>query len=184
MDRCKHCKGPLGRHVETVQFKDPKTGRLLYHPHNFAKWQANVNGHLDSVVEWTQSARGSKEGLVTGYRYDSGKLGYLGEAVFCSMTCAAEAAAAGGRAATAGDASHARAINVNDLHAASKIDGAELRRIRQRLGLSQTAFAVALGYAGSHAVRHSIMNRLETGKRSVPDRVQLRAAILAKGMGA
>lgn len=55
--------------------------------------------------------------------------------------------------------------------------GAELRAIRERLGLSLDAWGRALGYSGAH-VRQT-MHAMESGARAVP----VRTAMLARMIG-
>ena len=118
-----------------------------------------------------------------GYKIDTGEVGHDGRGEFCGMTCAAAAAAAGDRtAAASGSGPHARGQSVTDLQTASKIDGAALRNIRERLQMSQRAFAIALGYTGSTIARSVMVSRMENGQRNVPERVQLRAAMLDRGL--
>lgn len=169
MTACKQCGGALPPHTATVEFRD-KAGRLQYHTHDMAKWQANLHGKVapEQIVSWSQSERGSKRGLVFGYTYDTGQLGYAGEGKFCSIACAAKA--------------QAEPPPV-DLAAADAIDGARLRSIRKKLGLKVSAFAIALGYQGTPQSREVIINRLERGKRRITPSVARVALMLERGMG-
>jgi len=53
--------------------------------------------------------------------------------------------------------------------------GQQLAEIRHRLGLSQEAFANALGFS-----RHATVSDWETGKKPIPKVVQLLASELSK----
>ena len=53
--------------------------------------------------------------------------------------------------------------------------GAELKAIRMRLGLTRVAFARSLGYEGSDDNNHTLIKRIEQGKRDVTPLKALRA---------
>ena len=170
MNACKACGAELPPHTETVEFKS-STGKLQYHTHDMAKWQANLHGKVapEQIVSWSQSERGSKKGLVFGYTYDTGRVGYEGKGEFCSTLCALK-----------------RRLDETpspiDLSEADTIDGPRLRRIRKKIGLTVAAFAIALGYQGTRESREVIINRLERGKRTITPQVA-RVALLLERAG-
>jgi DNA-binding transcriptional regulator YiaG len=48
------------------------------------------------------------------------------------------------------------------------LPASELRRIRQKLGLSRDEFAIELGYEGTSEGNTNTMRRFETGRRGLP----------------
>jgi transcriptional regulator with XRE-family HTH domain len=54
--------------------------------------------------------------------------------------------------------------------------GAELKAIRQELGLTLSGFGLALGYNGNKNVLSVAIRRLEAGTREIPENVAVKAA--------
>lgn len=168
-EKCKECRKRLPPHTETSEFRD-EAGRLQYHTHDMAKWMANLQGKVapEQIVSWLQSERGSKRGLVFGYSYETGKLGYAGGGEYCSIACAATAAARKAEDAKA---------QPPDLSSADAMTGPRLALIRKNLRLRPHAFAIALGYKGSERSNEVVIRRLECGMRPIPP-AKARVALL------
>ena len=159
-EKCKECRKRLPLHTESVEFRDA-AGKLQYHTHDMAKWMANLQGKVapEQITAWSQSERGSKRGLVFGYTYETGKLGYAGGGEFCSIACAATALAR--------KAEDERS-QPPDLSGADTMTGPRLALIRKNLRLRTHAFAIALGYKGTARTNEVTIRRLECGMRPVP----------------
>jgi transcriptional regulator with XRE-family HTH domain len=59
--------------------------------------------------------------------------------------------------------------------------GAELKAIRQQLGLTLSGFGRALGYAGNKNTLSVAIRRFEAGTREVPENIADRAYAMVQG---
>lgn len=59
------------------------------------------------------------------------------------------------------------------------MNGNDFRRLRNATGLSQPAFALELGYTSMITSRTHLVYEWEAGRRPIPDRVALRAQLVA-----
>lgn len=190
---CQECGKQLPPTTATQPFKDAK-GKQEYHTGDMARWLAGVDGRAGDVVKWHMSARGSKEGLVTGYEYVTGDLGMDGLGRHCSIECQVIAAKRDAAAITsaarpegpAGMTTPA-ARELARSPASGKalpgaVSGRRLRQIRNRLGMSTVEFARSLGYEGQPASLGSMIRRFECGMRTI-DTARGRLAMMYEAAG-